>query len=238
MAEPFHTLFSEEICEYLFSKVWQHRQEGLSKVIAQLNSDKNAGSNLPLYFSIIARTIKDKIAQVFLRSNDLLETILKNNAKLNKNEINLSLENIIISLLEKTHDSNLKVRSSSEKSFVALSSHPLIGLTYVLNVVIKTCDSNKNNNSPKFLQARFALLSTLIKEISKNDKLQNEINVNNVLEFIIRGLENNNGDIRKKALENAELSVTVFGEGKVGRVLEKWNPGFMDSLGEKGKKKS
>ena len=238
MAGPLLSLFSEEICEYLFSKVWQHRQEGLSKVISQLNSDKNAGNNLPLYFSIITRTIKDKIAQVFLRSNDLLEAILKNSAKLNKNDITLSLDNIIISLLEKTHDSNLKVKSSSEKSFITLSNNPLIGLVYVLNVVIKTCDSSKNNNSPKFLQARFALLSTLLKEISKNDKVQNEINVNHILEFIIRGLENNNGDIRKKALENAELAVNVFGEGKVGRVMEKWSPGFMDSLGEKGKKKS
>lgn len=238
MAEPLHSLFSDEICEYLFSKVWQHRQEGLSRVIAQLNSDKNAGSNLPLYFSIITRTIKDKIAQVFLRSNDLLETILKNSAKLNKNDITLSLDNIIISLLEKTHDSNLRVKSSSEKSFIVLSNHPLIGLPYVLNVVIKTCDANKNNNSPKFLQARFALLSTLLKEISKNDKIQNEINVNHILEFIIRGLENNNVEIRKKALENSELAVNVFGEGKVGRIMEKWSPGFMDSLGEKGKKKS
>jgi hypothetical protein len=238
MAEPLLSVFSIEICEYLFSKIWQHRQEGLNKIIAQLNSDKSLGNTFPLYFSIITRTIKDKIAQVFLRANDLLENLLKSNNKFNKNEIILSLDNIIISLIEKTTDSNLKVRSSAEKSLLMLINHALIGLPYVLAVIIKTCDGNKKNNSPKFLLARFSMLLILLKEASKNQRNQNEINVNNISEFIIRGLENNNAEIRKKALQNAELAVQVFGEGKFGKIMDKWSPGFMDSLTEKGKKKS
>ena len=175
------------------------------------------------YFEVLALAVKDPIAQISQKGFEKFHVLVKKNAKVSRNDISSSLDTIINCLFDKLPTANEKLRSLLESIFLDLGKCSSFGgVGYCVGMIGK----QKKNAHYKSVKARLDLLGKFLKTYHGN----NEINLNVVGDIVVRGLENSNQFVRRKAVVMVGEIRKIYGDGKVKEVIESRKMGAFEEL--------
>lgn len=157
----------------------------LAAGVAQFEVDKlpvaEAQDIFVALFAVISKGCADRIAQVNLDAIQLLLAVIgqvykslnRLESRQHKVEFGIHMNSIIDNLLVKAGENNAKLRLSAAEALLKASSHPLVGVSAIIErAITKRASSEKHGSeparpnvgetSPKHIAARLNLLTQLI----------------------------------------------------------------------------
>lgn len=213
-AEPFLHILSEPIVKRLFSKNWQFREEGLSKIQSELSS----GSSSSIFQDLdpwevytgtlggVRYTIGDKVSQVSMKSMGLLSYLFKT-IPASKSHIRGEgaeyIQSILSLLLEKVGDNNSRVRELAEQTFMTMARSDAIGVGPAVQTLLKP--SKEKSTSQKHNLGKLNLLSVIVSEFRIDNSY---VPFNPVVEYALTSFSNSNPEIRTAAYN---LLMQIYG---------------------------
>lgn len=214
MVEPLIPYLGEEICHKLISKVWAEKQEGLQELNEELKksqsdklkNDDPAGLFIAVIGAVTA-TIVDKIMQVSQRSMNVLQTLLSRPTPkiTSRSELSIYLDQTTAALIDKSGDTNHRVREHAEACYMLMCKNPVVSCYYCVTQLIKNTrlGNHKIANSTRHTVAKLGLLRQIIKEFGINN---NDVPYAPIVEYVVGNIENSNAEIRNGAF-NATVDI-------------------------------
>eukprot|EP00483_Globobulimina_turgida_P001549 UN01551 len=190
-------MFGEYTLRLLNSRNWNHRDEGLKKIITFLNKKEHPDSRQ--VFRLTAKTIhsllQDRVAGVVLSAIDTLNTLINvyNNdtsiSSISSEECCKSLHSIIQILVNILGNNNNRLIDGSGSILISLCHHNELLCRSIFQVLIK----KMKKILPKHLRGRGLILLQLIPQFN----IPKSLDVNSMMDNLIQAqLINKNGDIR------------------------------------------
>ena len=205
-AEPLIPYLGEDLCQKIFSKNWNAREEGMSTLENETRRDTGVlngddpGALFTAIMGAISYTVADKIIQVNQKSMALLQVLLeKGTPKIhNKQELLSYVDAATTGLLEKIGDNNPRVRESAEECFMIMCKNKTITCNFCVMQLLKNTSvgKHKTTNSTRHMVAKLGLLRQIVREFGINNS---EVPYTPVVEYAVRNIENSNVDIRTSA---------------------------------------
>eukprot|EP01066_Platyproteum_vivax_P011310 Platyproteum_vivax@DN5132_c0_g1_i2.p1 len=208
-AEPLVGVLHEYLVQCLFSKTYTLRDAAIQKVLLDLKngtlSEVDDRAALNTVAGVVKRVTADKIAQVFLNSQQLLQQFTRQylsadaTTTLKKNEVQSALDPLLALLVERLGDSNKRVHEAASESFHGLAASPLVGGNYLGQHLLKL--PKKKATPAKALTGRLQVLQDMINEVkaiqpNRKDGLATE----NVMNCIMKWFTNPSGDVRAQCV--------------------------------------
>ena len=220
MKSNFFFLLIQKVTK-LYSKNFQHREDAIQEVSQNLTNfqgDKEEAKLLMRAASIlIAKMIKDNVFSVFNNSLKLLNFLLNEYNKkhaIGKTEILYVIERCLPPLLQRTGDTNARLRQRAHEFIVEMSVYPDVK---PLHAVPTHCTlSMKPHCAPRLALSRVEIVSDLISKLGTKD---NGLNVENVCKFCAYALEHNSGEVRELA---SKIIIQMYKE--YSHVVRKYLP--------------
>lgn len=205
-AEPLIPYLGEDICEKIFSKNWNAREEGVTTLEREVRrntgvlKDDDPGALFTAVMGAISYTVADKIIQVSQKSMALIQALLeKPTPKIyNKQELLSYVDSASTGLLEKIGDNNPRLRELSEECYLALCRNKAITCNFCVMQLLKNTSvgKHKTTNSTRHTIAKLNLLRQIVREFGINNA---DVPYTPAVEFVVRNIENSNVDIRTAA---------------------------------------
>ena len=205
-AEPLIPYLGEDICEKIFSKNWNAREEGVTTLEREVRrntgvlKNDDPGALFTAVMGAISYTIPDKIIQVSQKAMALLQALLeKPTPKIfNKQELLSYVDSATTGLLEKIGDNNPRIRESAEDCFMNMCRNKAITCNFCIMQLLKNTSvgKHKTTNSTRHTIAKLNLVRQIVREFKINNS---EVPYTPVVEFVVRNIENSNVDIRTAA---------------------------------------
>jgi hypothetical protein len=166
---------------------------------------------------LIAKMIKDNVFSVFANALKLLNFILNDYNRrhgIGKVEIIYVVERCLPPLLQRTGDTNARLRQRAHEFIVEMSVYADVK---PLHVVPNHCIlPMKPHCAPRLALSRVEILSDLISKLGTKD---NGLNVENICKFCAYALEDNSGDVRELA---TKIIIQMYKD--YGSVVRKYIP--------------
>ena len=191
----------KQVVTKLYSKNFQHREDSIQEVFQNLTNfqgDKEEAKLLMRAAAIlIAKMIKDNVFSVFNNALKLLQFLLNDYNKkhgIGKTEVSYVIERCLPPLLQRTGDTNTRLRQRAHEFIVQMSVYSDVK---PLHIVPNHCTlPMKPHCAPRLALSRVEIVSDLIKSLGTKD---NGLNIENVCKFCAYALEHNSGDVRELA---------------------------------------
>eukprot|EP00916_Digyalum_oweni_P012941 GHVL01021283.1.p1 GENE.GHVL01021283.1~~GHVL01021283.1.p1 ORF type:complete len:780 (+),score=176.02 GHVL01021283.1:53-2392(+) len=224
-ADPLQVAFGDYLVKCLFSKSWYLRDAAAQKLAMDAAAgkfDDSIRNLLPSLTAIVKRLSVDKIAQVFLSSQALLQTIADkilsqpeaHHVSLKKAEVQAMMEPLMPSLVERLGDPNRRCQEAAAASIHALAASPLIGGAFLGYYILK--NPKKQKPPAKLLVARLQLLQQMVKELHviqplKKDGMTSESIMRQAMEWF----NNATADVRNACVALTGTIYALLGEKHV-----------------------
>lgn len=204
-AEPIAHILTEPIVKRVFSKNRQLREEGLSRIQAELTSRSSSEifqeiENWEIYSGVLGAvryTIADNISQISMKAMGLLGVLLKSippNRSYIRGEAAEYLQSILTLLLDKVGDNTAKVREMAEKTYMMLARTDIVGVGPAVQVLLKP--NKEKSTSQKHNLGRLSLLTVVVSEFRIDNS---QVPFAPVVEYAITSFSNSNSEIRNSA---------------------------------------
>ena len=231
LAEPLIPYLGENLCQKLFSKQWQSREEGL----ADLQQEIERGPESYLFansgeseiasgaLGAIKHTIGDKVSQVSMKAMNVLHSLLSN-VSVGRSESSEHLQSIVQNLLLKIGDNNARVRDLAEQTYITLTKSETLNVSSAVNHLVKP--SKEKSGSQKHLVGKLNLLYSFVKEFQIDNP---QVPFQPVVEFGVMAVQNSNSEVRNAANNLLMAIYSCVGE-KVRPFISNLRPAQLELL--------
>lgn len=213
-AEPFLHILTEPIVKRLFSKNWQFREEGLSRIQSELSSSSSSEifqdlEPWQIYSGTlggIRYTVGDKVSQVSMKAMGLLAYLFKvlpPNKSYIRGDGAEYIQSILVLLLEKVGDNNARVRETAEQTYMMMARSDAIGAGPCVQVLLKPV--KEKATSQKHNLGKLSLLSLVVSEFRIDNSY---VPFGPVVEYALSSFGNSNAEIRNAAYN---LLMQIYG---------------------------
>lgn len=205
-AEPLIPYLGEEICEKIFSKNWNAREDGIATLEKEVRRDSgllktdDPGALFTAILGAVSYTVADKIIQVSQKAMAVIQALLeKPTPKIyNKQELHSYADATTTGLLEKIGDNNARLRENAEECFMEMCRNKTISCNFCVMQLLKNTSvgKHKTTNSVKHMIAKLGLLRQIVREFGINNA---DVPYTPTVEYAVRNIENSNVDVRTAA---------------------------------------
>ena len=167
-AEPLIPILGEDICEKIFSKNWNAREEGVTTLEREVRrntgvlKNDDPGALFTAVMGAVSFTVSDKIIQVSQKAMALLQALLEKPTPRisNKQELLSYVDSTTTGLLEKIGDNNPRIRESAEECFMNMCRNKAITCNFCIMQLLKNTSvgKHKTTNSTRHTIAKLGLL--------------------------------------------------------------------------------
>ena len=237
IAEPIIPILSSQIVQLIFSKNWNNVKEGFNQLTEHINlypNDNILGNNsedniINAVFSACNYVLNGTITQSIASSIEMIQILI--------NKFNGSFKNIIRTDFEKNLQTCIKLiinqlgdNKNKEKSEnILINFGEIFGNKILFDNLLNTSNIKKSlANSPKFLIGKYNVLTNLIDKYGYN---KNEVNLDNIMNFAIKGYTNPQNTVRESAL-NLIVSLYKYVGDKVKNYFSSLRPAQIKSIEE------
>ena len=240
IAEPLISVFTYDLVKMLFSKNWKNKEEGLKMIKNEiLKYPKSNIINAPPEKIIIAALAAAEYIfsatnpQSSIAAMELLKNVLVKFQNENPNSFGYGKQDFVNKvekcmglILEKTGDSNQKLREKAENTINDFADSPLIGDKTVLDYLIKGKVKKSLANSPKNLISRLNLINRNIELFGVND-----LDIDSLVNFAILNFKNPNKDVRDTSY-NLLMNIYKYIGDEVKKYFKDLRPPQVSALEE------
>jgi hypothetical protein len=237
IAEPLIPILSSQIVQLLFSKNWNNIKEGFNQLIEHINNYPNDNllgnvsedNIINSIFSACGFVLNGTISQSISSAIEMLQILL--------NKFNSSFKNIIRTDFEKNLQNCIRLiinqlgdNKNKEKSEnILINFGEIFGNKIIFDNLLNTSNIKKSlANSPKFLIGKYNVLTNLIDKYGYN---KNDVNLDNIMNFAIKGYTNPQNTVRESAL-NLIVSLYKYVGDKVKNYFTTLRPAQIKSIEE------
>jgi centrosomal protein CEP104 len=189
----------------LYHRNHARREEALEEIYQILSSfsgdQEDARAYLRAGSFVVARMFRVDVLAIFSHSLKLFHLLMNDYVRrhsIQKQDIIASLERVLPVLLQRTGDSNARLRQKAQEAIIESASYPELK---PLHVIPHYCVSPFNKTcAPRLAISRCELIEELMKilDVKAGD---NGITVDNVSKFCALALEHNAGEVREIAIK-------------------------------------
>jgi centrosomal protein CEP104 len=185
----------------LYSKNFQNREEAIQEVLTNLSNHKGSRDEAKELMKaaaiLVAKMSKDNVFSVFNNALKLFHFMLDEFAKqhsLGKHELNHTLEKCLPVLLQRTGDSNARLRQRAHDYIVNMATFSEVK---PLHTVPHYCMAPFDlHAAPRLALSRVEIVDQLMKSLgTKEDGL----NADSICKFCANALEHTSGEVRELA---------------------------------------
>jgi hypothetical protein len=177
----------------LFSKHWQHRADGIKKVMQTLRKYSTAklafrAKLFMVFASIVERRLADNVLQVYQATGDVLKSLVDFGEGMEETSMREAMDLIIPVLLKRAGDANQRICSIAEELLYWLAAQEdLKGLQYIANFITKPIpDANK---AYKHVVARLKVITHLVTEYGLQPNKEDGLSAESVNRFTLDVVE-------------------------------------------------
>jgi len=218
LAEHIIPIIGEELCQKVFSKHWNLREDALKTLIPEISKQSQSkiinyndpGITFVALLGVINYTVVDRINQVATKALTLLKNVMTlkpnmaNTTSL-KNDLTIYTDNIVNCLLERLGDSTGKIREQAEDTYLSMVRNPVISCNFCVNALSRIhAGRGKSGQTVRHILTKLRLLHTIIKEFKINN---HDVPYSPVMEYIVEKVEHPNNEIRAAVVQ---LLVEIF----------------------------
>mmetsp|Transcript_42301 Transcript_42301/g.103306 ORF Transcript_42301/g.103306 Transcript_42301/m.103306 type:complete len:573 (-) Transcript_42301:125-1843(-) len=204
-AEGLVDMFGEEVARMIYSKQWQHREEGLRRVLAAL-PQADRGRAGKVVSQVNKKGLNDKNPAVYMQALNLFKASAKLTDETGRPlEVKGVFDQVMPVLVNQLSNNNVRVKDETHKALMQLSSEPSAGCAYVCQFALKP---PKQANNPKVILTRLELIDQMMgsHELSS----ANGLTPDTIMPICNLGMNSTNADTRNKAISVTEKVFKSF----------------------------
>ncbi|CAF2644496.1 unnamed protein product [Rotaria sp. Silwood2] len=204
-ANQMMVVFDKNLIGKLYHRTHAQRAEALDEIyqiLSKFSGDQeDARAYLRAGSFVLARMFRVDVLATFLHSLKLFHLLMNDYIRRNsiqRQDIIASLERVLPVLLQRTGDSNARLRQRAQEAIIESASYPELKPLHIIpNYCVypfnKTC-------APRLAISRCELIEELMKILDVR-KGENGLNVDNVSKFCAQAVEHNAGEVRELAIK-------------------------------------
>ncbi|CAF3616574.1 unnamed protein product [Adineta steineri] len=204
-ANQMMIVFDKQLIGKLYHRNHEEREKALDEIYQILKSFSGDHEDARAYLRagsfVVARMFRFDVLATFSHSLKLFHLLMNDYVRqhsIQKQDIIASLERVLPVLLQRTGDSNARLRQRAQEAIIESASYPELK---PLHVIPHYCVSPFNKTcAPRLAISRCELIEELMKifDVKAGD---NGLNVDNVSKFCAQALEHNAGEVRELAMK-------------------------------------
>ncbi|CAF1135943.1 unnamed protein product [Adineta steineri] len=204
-ANQMMIVFDKQLVSKLYHRNHIEREEALEEIYQILNTfsgnQEDARAYLRAGSFVLARMFRVDVLAIFSQSVKLFHLLMNDYVQrhsIQRQDIITSLERVLPVLLQRTGDSNARLRLRAIEAIIESATYPELK---PLQVIPHHCVFPFNKTcAPRLAISRCELIEELMKilDVQKGD---NGLNVDNVGKFCAQALEHNAGEVRELAIK-------------------------------------
>ena len=187
----------------LYHRNHAEREEALDEIYRILNRFSSDQDDPAAYLRassfVIARMLRMDVFAIFAHSLKIFQLLMNDFVRrhaVHRQDVTASLERILPVLLQRTGDSNARIRQRAQEAIVDAASYPELK---PLQIIPHHCVLPFNNAcAPRLATSRCELIEELMKKLDVN-RGEHGLNVDNVSKFWAQAFEHNGLCIAKSA---------------------------------------
>ena len=228
------SLFDELVVRQFYSKHWQFRLEALKVFISELKSPRTTKGKdttilFRVYMNIVSSMLSEKVVQICTHSLQLLQEILLSNEKSHHearlHEFQGDADAILLEVLKRMNDNNIKIRGLSEEIFRKMTKSGLYGVIVCSNVLMRV----GGKLSPKQYKSK---LDTLIYMIELYGIGSNAVPLTAV-DFAVSYVGFQSVEVRNSAIDLLVQASIKGADDRVQAAIEKLESNVKDMIQKK-----
>ncbi|CAF0816816.1 unnamed protein product [Didymodactylos carnosus] len=200
-ANQMMDVFDKQLIGKLYNRNYARREEALDEIyqiVSTFNGDnQEANSYLRAGSFVVARMFRDNVFSIFSSSLKLFHLLMNDYIRkhqIQRQDIISSIERVLPVLIQRTGDTNGRLRQRAQDAIVETASYPEIK---PLHIIPHHCVMPFNKTiAPRLALSRCEVLEELMKILQLKD---NGLNVDNVSKFCAQALEHTAGEVRELA---------------------------------------
>ncbi|CAF0732515.1 unnamed protein product [Adineta ricciae] len=204
-ANQMMIVFDKQLIGKLYHRNHAQREEALDEIYQILKSfsgdQEDARAYLRAGSFVVARMFRFDVLATFSHSLKLFHLLMNDYVRkhsIQKQDIITSLERVLPVLLQRTGDSNARLRQRAQEAIIESASYPELK---PLHVIPNHCVTPFNKTcAPRLAISRCELIEELMKILDVKTG-ENGLNVDNVSKFCAQALEHNAGEVRELAIK-------------------------------------
>ncbi|UJR22352.1 hypothetical protein I4U23_025414 [Adineta vaga] len=204
-ANQMMVVFDKQLVSKLYHRNHVEREEALEEIYQILDTfsgdQEDARAYLRAGSFVVARMFRVDVLSIFSQSLKLFHLLMNDYVRrhsIQRSDIVASLERVLPVLLQRTGDSNARLRLRAQETIIEAATYPEVKPLQVIphHCVYpfhKTC-------APRLAISRCELVEELMKvlDVQKGD---HGLNIDNVGKFCAQALEHNAGEVRELAIK-------------------------------------
>ncbi|CAF0768941.1 unnamed protein product [Adineta ricciae] len=204
-ANQMMIVFDKQLVSKLYHRNHLEREEALDEIYQILNTfsgdQEDARAYLRAGSFVVARMFRVDVLAIFSQSLKIFHLLMNDYVRrhsIQRSDIVASLERVLPVLLQRTGDSNARLRLRAQEAIIEAASYPEVK---PLQVIPHDCVYPFNKTcAPRLAISRCELVEELMKvlDVQKGDQ---GLNVDNVGKFCAQALEHNAGEVRELAIK-------------------------------------
>ncbi|CAF1036738.1 unnamed protein product [Rotaria sordida] len=204
-ANQMMVVFDKNLIGKLYHRNHAQRAEALDEIyqiLSKFSGDQeDARAYLRAGSFVLARMFRVDVLAIFLHSLKLFHLLMNDYVRrhsIQRQDISASLERVLPVLLQRTGDSNARLRQRAQEAIIESASYPELK---PLHIIPHYCVYPFNKTcAPRLAISRCELIEELMKVLDIK-KGENGLNVDNVSKFCAQAVEHNAGEVRELAIK-------------------------------------
>ena len=236
-AEPFIPILSNDIVASLFSKNWMNVKEGFDALNSHITNfpndpllnNKSPSDIVIAVLGVCSFVLQSSLSQSLIYSMDMIKNLFNkfHNVKIEDlNTFDIYSNDCIRLIMEHLGDNNIKLKEKSENTLLEFANFYLIKSKVIFEHLIHGQIKKSLNNSAKHLAGRYNFLNRLINNFGYNE---NEVPLNDIMNYAIKGYMNSQNTVREAAL-NVIVSVYKFAGDKIRSYFNVLRPAQINTI--------
>ena len=236
-AEPFIPILSNDIVASLFSKNWVNVKEGFDSLNSHITNfpndpllnNKSESDIVIAVLGVCSYVLQSSLSQSLIYSMDMIKNLFNkfHNVKIEDlNTFDIYSNDCIRLIIEHLGDNNIKLKEKSENTLLEFANFYLIKSKVIFEHLIHGQIKKTLNNSAKHLAGRYNFLNRLINNFGYNE---NEVPLNDIMNYAIKGYMNSQNVVREAAL-NVIVSVYKFAGDKIRSFFNVLRPAQINTI--------
>lgn len=153
-AEPVQQVFGDKVTRCAFSSTWSHRKDALKVITSQVSSRQVSvlnGDSLAAFSVLLQSSLSDKVQHVFAAGLRLLRRICQAVQQVSDGAAEEAWRQVIreacFLVIIRLGDSKPKVRAACKETLGIVVRHPVLGPTFLLNLLLDSAASGDSSSS-------------------------------------------------------------------------------------------
>ena len=217
-AQPLEQFAGEYIAQCFYSRTWQLREASLVYLQSHLDSlvqPAQEREHFRLLCQVVVKGLKDKVANVFLTSTSLIQTLVSESWAHAK-DIQFATAEFIPILIEKLGETNPRIRDAAHESILILARQKDNGVKNMAGSFVRPL---KKQAAWRPVLGRLEIVNELIDLIGVGRSGSTGFDLDQLMHFVGKAYTSPNADVR-----SAAIALTVKVASSVGPAVRKYIP--------------